>query len=132
MPSDNQRFIEQQVMRVTHEGRKPPMRSPESRDGAAEDHTPIDPHRVENRAPDRRGEVALDQVFPSQEIVSGVGLPVAGLGLDGPGCGLAVGRCLRTADGGAELIQPAELPQFRFETCGNTARGRADRIPAHR
>ena len=58
------------------------------------------------------GEVALDQVFEPQEIVAGAGLPVGRLGLDGPGCGLAVRRYLGTADGGRELIQPAELPQF--------------------
>ncbi len=107
-----QGFIEQQVMRVTDEGREPPMRLPEPRNRAAEHQPPIDPHRMENRAPDRRGKVALDQVFPSQKIVTGAGLPVGCLGLDGPGCGLAVGRHLRTADGGGERIQPAKLPQF--------------------
>ena len=61
------------------------------------------------------GQVALDQVFPSQKIVAGSGLPVVALGLDGPGCGFAVGRALRAADGGADLIQPAELAQFGSE-----------------
>ena len=56
-----------------------------------EHQAPVDPYRVENRAPDRRGEVALDQVFEAQEIVTGAGLPVVGLGLDGPGRDLAVG-----------------------------------------
>src|SRR5258708_37948498 len=67
---------------------------------------------MENRAADRRGKVALDQVFPAQEIVTGVGLPVACLGFDGPGCGLAVRGGLRAADGGVELIQPAIFPQL--------------------
>ena len=88
------------------------MRLPEPGDRAVEDETPIDPHGVENRAPDRLGEVALDQVFPAQEIVIGAGLPIAGLGLDGPGRGLAVGGGLQAADGRAELIKPAELAQF--------------------
>ncbi len=91
------------------------MRLPESRDRAAEDQTPIDPHGMENRAPDRRGKVALDQVFEPQEIVTGAGLPVACLGLDGPGCGLAVGCDLRAANGGSKLIQPAKFAQFGSE-----------------
>src|SRR6266403_1821687 len=103
---------QQQEMRVGDEGREAPMRFPETREGAAEDQTPIDPYRVEHGVPDWRGKVALDQVFPSQKIVTGAGLPVACLGLDGPGCGLAVGRYLRAADGGVELIQPAKLPQL--------------------
>src|SRR6266446_4547802 len=88
---------------------------PESREGAAEHQTPIDPYGMENGAPDRLGKVALDQVFPSQKIVTGAGLPVACLGLDGPGCGLAVFCGLRAADGGVELIQPAKLPQLGSE-----------------
>ena len=115
MPTRAQRLEQQQEMRVGDEGREAPMRLPEPRDGAAEHQPPIDPHRLEHRAPDRRGKVALDQVFEAQEIVTGAGLPVAGLGLDGPGRGLAVGRALRAADGGVELIQPAELPQFGSE-----------------
>src|SRR5882757_2194172 len=99
-------------MRVGDEGREPPMRFPEPRNRAAEDQTPIDPDGMENRVPDRRGKVALDQVFPSQKIVAGAGLPVACPGLDGPGRGLAVSGYLRAADGGVELIQPAKLPQF--------------------
>ena len=73
---------------------------------------PIDPYRLGNRVPDRRGEIALDQVFEAQEIVSGAGLPVAGPGLDGPGRDLAVGGDLRPADIGGELVQMAEFPQF--------------------
>ena len=107
-----QGFDQQHEMRVGDEGREAPMRLPESRNRAAEHRTPIEPRGLENRAPDRRGKVALDQVFPSQKIVTGAGLPVACLGLDGPGCGLAVSCCLRAADGGGELIQPAKLPQL--------------------
>src|SRR6266403_3455157 len=106
---------QQQEMRVGDEGRETPMRLPESREGAAEDHAPIDPYGMENRAPDRLGKVALDQVFPSQKIVTGAGLPVVCPGLDGPGCGLAVFCGLRAADGGVELIQPAKLPQLGSE-----------------
>src|SRR5258707_700911 len=36
-------------------------------------------------------------------------------GLDGPGGGLAVGRYLRPADTGVELIQPAKFPQLGSE-----------------
>ncbi len=106
---------QQQEMRVGDEGREAPMRLPESREGAAEDHAPIDPYGMENRAPNRLGKVALDQVFPSQKIVTGAGLPVVCLGLDGPGCGLVVFCGLRAADGGVELIQPAKLPQLGSE-----------------
>src|SRR3981081_292869 len=102
-------------MRVGDEGREAPMRLPESRNRAAEDQAPIDPYGVENRAPDRCGKIALDQVFPSQKIVTGAGLPVACLGFDGPGSGLAVGCHLRAADGGVELIHPAKLPQLGSE-----------------
>src|SRR5260370_1676316 len=102
-------------MRVGDEGGEPPMRFPESRNRAAEDQAPIEPDRMENRAPDRRGKIALDQVFPSQKIVTGAGLPVACLGLDRPGRGLAVRCYLRAADCGVELVQPAKLPQFGSE-----------------
>jgi hypothetical protein len=108
----SQCFDEQQEMRVADEGCEPPMRLPEPRNRAAQHQPPVDQTGMENRAPDRRGEVALDQVFEPQEVVTGAGLPVAGLGLDGPGCGLAVGCGFRTADGGGELIQRAELAQF--------------------
>ena len=67
---------------------------------------------MKDRAPDRRGKVALDEIFEAQEIVIGARLPVGGLGLDGPGRDLAVAADLRAADGGGELIEPAELPQF--------------------
>ena len=112
MPNDAQRLQEQQEMRVGDEGREPPMRPPEPARWCREYQAPVDPHGVENRAPDRRRKVALDQVFEPQEIVTGAGLPVAGLGLDRPRRGLAVRRGLRAADGGAELIEPAELAQF--------------------
>ena len=88
------------------------MRLPEPRNGAAKHQPPIDPHGVENRAPDRCGKVALDQVFEAQEIVAGAGLPFVRLGRDGPGRGFTVGGNLRTADGGGELIQPAKLAQL--------------------
>ena len=108
-----QRLHQQQDMRIGDEGREPPMRPPESRDGAAEHQPPVDPDGFKHRAPDRRGEVALDQVLEPQEIVTGAGLPVVGPGFDRPRRGFAVGRSLRTADGGGvELVQPAELPQF--------------------
>ena len=82
-----QRFIQQHVMRIADEGRKSPMRLPEPGNRAVEHQAPIDPDRVENRAPDRLSKVALNQVFPAQEIVAGAGLPVVCLGLDGPGRG---------------------------------------------
>ena len=85
---------------------------PEPRDGAGEHQPPVDPDRLEHRAPDRRGEVALDEVLEAQEIVIGAGLPVVRLGLDGPGRDLVVGGDLRPADRGGKLIKPAELPQF--------------------
>ena len=91
------------------------MRLPDSRGGAVEHQRPEDRHGMENRAPDRRGKVALDQVFPSQEIVIGAGLPVARLGLDSPGSQLAVSCNLRTADAGVKLIQPAEFAQLGSE-----------------
>jgi hypothetical protein len=91
------------------------MRPPESCNRAAEYQAPINPHRVEERVPDRRREVALDQVFPSQKIVVGAGLPVVRFGFDGPGRGLTVGCYLRAADRCGELIQPAELAQFGSE-----------------
>src|SRR6476646_4898011 len=94
------RFDQQQEMWVGNEGREAPIRFPESHEGAAEDQTPIDPYRVEHGAPDWRGKVALDQVFPSQKIVTGAGLPVASPGLDGPGGGLAFWCYLRPADAG--------------------------------
>ena len=108
-----QRLVQQHVMRIADEGRKSPMRLPEpGSDRAVEDEPPIDPHGVKNRAPDRRSEIALDQIFPAQEIVIGASLPIAGLGLDAPGCGLAVGRGLQADNGRAKLIKPAELAQF--------------------
>ena len=88
------------------------MRLPESRNRAAEDKTPIDQHRLKDGAPDRRGKIALNQVFKPQEIVAGAGLPLARLGLDGPGRSLAVRRALRTADRGSQPIQSAELSKF--------------------
>ena len=54
----------------------------------------------------------LDEILEAQEIVSGAGLPVVRLGLDGPGRDLVVGRDLGPADGGRELVEPAELAQF--------------------
>src|SRR5260221_7504057 len=71
---------------------------------------------MELRAPDRLREVALDAILKPQEVVTGAGLPVLRLGLDGPGGdiggGLAVGRRLRAAQGGGKLVKPGELPQF--------------------
>src|ERR1700687_482034 len=102
-------------MRIGDEGRKPPICLPEPRNGAAKHQPPVDPDRPQNRAQDRRGKVALDQVLEAQEIVTGAGLPVVRLGLDAPGGALAVGRGLRAAYVSGELVQPAELPQFGAE-----------------
>src|SRR6266404_7834311 len=99
-------------MRVGDEGRKTPVRLGEPRDGAVEDQPPVDPQGVEYRAPDRGGEVALDEVLELQEVVSGVGLPIVRLGFDRPGRDLVIGGDLRPADGGRKLIEPAEFPQF--------------------
>src|SRR6478752_1006508 len=101
-------------MRIDNEEGKAPMRLPETGQYAVEDDTPENLLGAENRAPDRRGKITLDQIFPAQEIVSGVRLPVACLGVDGPVRGLA-SSALRTVDGGSELIQPAELAQFGSE-----------------
>ena len=42
----NQRFDEQHQVRIADESRKPPMRVPEARDGAAEHQPPVDPGGV--------------------------------------------------------------------------------------
>ena len=110
-----QRLDQQHQMRIGDEGREAPVRLPEPRNGAAEHQPPVDPDRPEHRAEDWRGKVALDQILEPEEIVAGAGLPVARLGLDAPGRALAVGGGLRAADGGGELIQPAELAQFGSE-----------------
>jgi len=81
----------------------------------SEHQPPIDPHRVSDRAPDRRREVALDKVFKTQEIVSRVGVPVVGLGVDGPGCDLVVGRALRAAKGSGKLVKPGKFAQLSPE-----------------
>src|SRR5258707_434902 len=59
-PERAHRLDQQQEIRVGDEGREAPIRFPESREGAAEDQTPIDPYRVEHGAPDWRGKVSLD------------------------------------------------------------------------
>src|SRR4051794_26994851 len=102
-------------MRIGNKGRKPPVRLPESGNRAAEHQTPVDDYGVEDGAPDRPGEVVLNEVFGPEEIVMGAGLPVLGFGLDGPGRGLAVSPAVRPADGGGERVQPGELPQFGSE-----------------
>ena len=61
------RFQQQQQMRVGDEGGKAPVGAPEPGDGAGEHQPPIDPHRLQHGAPDRRGQVALDEVFETQE-----------------------------------------------------------------
>src|SRR5262245_28525373 len=99
-------------MRPGDEGGKSPVGFPEPRDCAAEDQPPIDPYRLEDGLPDRRGEVALDEILEAEEVVGSAGLPVLSLGLDGPGGDLAVGDALRTADGGAQAIEPTELAQL--------------------
>ena len=85
---------------------------PKRRDGAGEDQPPVDPHRAEHRAPDRRRQVLLDEILEAEEIVGRAGLPVVRLGIDGPGRDLVVGGDLGPADGGLELVKPAELAQF--------------------
>ncbi len=102
-------------MRVGDKGCKAPIGLREPGDGAAEHQPPVDPHRLKHRAPDRRGEVALDEILKAQEIVVGAGLPVVGLGFDDPGGDLAVGNALRAADRGGEVIKPAEFAQLGAE-----------------
>src|SRR5207253_2213953 len=93
----------------------PPIRPPEPADRATEHQPPVDPDRLKYRAPDRRGEIALNEILEAQEIVGGAGLPAVGLGLDGPGGDFAIGRALRAAERGGGLIQPAEFAQLGAE-----------------
>src|SRR4051812_43505069 len=99
-------------MRIGDEGREPPMRLPEPSDRAAEHQAPIDDHGMEHRAPDRPSEVVLNEVFGPEEIVTGAGLPILGLGLDGPGCYLAVRRAFGPAGCGVDAVKLAELAQL--------------------
>ena len=105
-------FQQQHQMRIGDEGRKTPVRLAEAGDGAGEDQPPVDPYRAEHRAPDRRRQILLDEILEPEEIVGRAGLPVLRLGIDGPGRDLVVGRDLGPADGGLELVKPAELAQF--------------------
>ena len=105
-------FQQQHQMRIGDEGCETPVRLAEAGDGAGEDQPPVDPHRAEHRAPDRRRQILLDEILEPEEIVGGAGLPVLRLGIDGPGRDLVVGRDLGPADGGLELVKPAELAQF--------------------
>src|SRR3954451_24294493 len=102
-------------MRIGDEGRKPPMRLPEPGDRPPEHQAPVDDHGMEHRAPDRPGEVVLNEVFGPEEIVTGAGLPILSLGLDGPGCGLAGRRAFGPAGRGIDAVKLAELTQFRPE-----------------
>src|SRR5258707_15889206 len=99
-------------MRIGNEGRKPPMRLPESGNRTCEYQAPVDDHGMEDRAPDRPGQIVLNEVFGPEEIVMGAGLPVLAFGLDGPGRGLAVRRAFGPAGRGVDAVKLAELAQF--------------------
>ena len=99
-------------MRVGNEGRKPPMRLPEAGNGAAQHQAAVDGYAVENRAPDRPGEIILNQVFGPQKIVMSAGLPVRPFGFDGPGCGFPTRGAFRPGGGGRDAVKLAELAQF--------------------
>ncbi len=106
-------------VRPGHEDREPPTGAPEAADGAAENHLPIEPHRVRHGAPDRRGEVVLDEILEAEEVVVRAGLPVLFVaqrpGLDRPGRDLVIGFAARPADRGGKLVEPAELAQLGAE-----------------
>src|SRR5215471_13342326 len=106
-------------MRKGDEGEEAPVRLHEAEHGTVEDQPEIDPDRVGDDVPDRKREVALDEVLEAQEVVSGARLPALGiivrLGLDGPGCDLAFANVLRPAELCHEAIELLELAQLRAE-----------------
>src|SRR5262249_41351863 len=106
---------QQYDVRPGDEGGKAPARPEEAPGPAAHDQPAVDPQRGEYDAPDRLGEVTLDEVLKAQEVVVGFGLPIGCLGLDGPGSDLAVVGGLRASGGGGNAVEARVLAQFRPE-----------------